>query len=50
MSHTINAYHFDLGQPLWPETLSAARAASGVDELPEPGAADWHPDHRRLTR
>jgi hypothetical protein len=43
-------YHFALDQPLWPEALSAARAAAGVDELAELRAVDWHPDQLRLMR
>jgi hypothetical protein len=42
------AYHFDLGQPLWPEAMSASRAAAGVDELPELRSGNWHPDQLQL--
>jgi len=42
------AYHFDLDQPLWPETLLAARAAAGAGDWPELRSDTWHPDHLRL--
>jgi hypothetical protein len=43
------AYHFGLDQALWPEVMTASRAAAGVDDLPEPRRTDWHPDQLRLT-